>query len=212
MRFSVLAAPFLAALANAVLITSPTLNELIDLSKGPFTVTWTTVSTDPTTAHLTLANQAGGHTQFSYDFGEVTLSAGKYTVTKLDIPTDTAYQFRLVSVIPTDQGILAASNQFNITGTSTGATLTLSPGASTSASPATGTTSTATAAASTTESGSSESTSTSGSSDSSTLTTETTSTATSTSSAKPSGNAANPQAVRSGSMLALLVGAVAAMV
>lgn len=99
--------------ASAIEITSPTKNSEVDLSAG-VTVTWSTVSTDPKSAHLFLVNMAGGHTPFNKDLGEVDLSKGSITVKGLDAPNDESYQFNFQSTDSHNTGILAQSAQFEV--------------------------------------------------------------------------------------------------
>jgi hypothetical protein len=114
MRSSIIsAAALLAACVSAIKITSPSKNDVVDLAAG-VKVTWDTVSSDPKTAHLFLVNQAGGHTQYSKDLGEIDLSAGSQKVTVADVPNDTSYQFNVQSVTQLNTGILAQSEQFEV--------------------------------------------------------------------------------------------------
>lgn len=112
MRTSILAAALLAACAQAVQITGVAKDQKIDLASG-YTVTWSTVNSDPSTAHLFLVNMAGGHTPFSKDLGEVDLKKGSFSV-KESVAADTGYQFNLQSVDPLNTGILAQSQQFQV--------------------------------------------------------------------------------------------------
>ncbi|KAK3334103.1 hypothetical protein B0T19DRAFT_146214 [Cercophora scortea] len=114
MRFSIIAASLFAACVSAIQVNTPTKNQVVDLSAPGFKVTWSTVSSDPTKAHLFLVNQAGGHTPYSKDLGEVDLSSGSVTVIEANVPADTGYQFNLQSVDPLNTGILAQSQQFEI--------------------------------------------------------------------------------------------------
>ncbi|KAK4215525.1 hypothetical protein QBC37DRAFT_124025 [Rhypophila decipiens] len=112
MRSSVIAAAFLAACAQAIKVTSPTKDQVVDLSAG-FKVTFDTVSTDPTSAHLFLVNMAGGGTPFSKDLGEVDLTK-PFVVTEEDVPAQKGYQFNVQSVETHNSGILAQSQQFEV--------------------------------------------------------------------------------------------------
>lgn len=103
----------LAAPLHAIKITSPAKNDVVDPAAG-ITVKWTTVSTDPTTAHLFLVNMASGHTPYSKDLGEIDLTKGSFTVTESDVPDDEAYQFNFQSVQSQNTGILAQSEQFEV--------------------------------------------------------------------------------------------------
>ncbi|KAK3935164.1 hypothetical protein QBC46DRAFT_398115 [Diplogelasinospora grovesii] len=107
------AAALLAACAHAIQITAPTKNQVVGLSEG-FQVSWSTVSSDPTSAHLFLVNMASGHTPYSKDLGEVDLTKGGIKVTQTGVPADTGYQFNLQSVSTQNTGILAQSEQFEV--------------------------------------------------------------------------------------------------
>lgn len=230
MRFAALALLASFAAVQAVKFTSQASpGTTIDVSKGDIQVTWTDASTTQlTTAHLLLVNQAGGHTPFSYDFGEVQLASGSYTISKVDLPAGDDYQFELLATAPLNSGILALTQQFSITGSASGATLTLTAGSSGSAT--SGPSSTSTSSATTTSTsvvtvtsltsltsstGSSSSTISLPSGFLSTTTTSTsTSTSSSTSSSGPAQATSNDgarQGVAAGSVLALVLGAVAAL-
>ncbi|KAK3994215.1 hypothetical protein QBC44DRAFT_48656 [Cladorrhinum sp. PSN332] len=107
------AALLAATSASAIKITYPTKGESLPISSG-IKVKWTTVSTDPDSAHLFLINMAGGHTPFSRDFGEVDLSTGSIVISEKDVPADSTYQFNFQSVDENNTGILAQSEQFGI--------------------------------------------------------------------------------------------------
>ncbi|KAK0671298.1 hypothetical protein QBC41DRAFT_315922 [Cercophora samala] len=124
-----------ASMAAAIQITSPSKNDVVDLAAG-VQVKWSTVSTDPSTAHLFLVNMASGHTPFSKDLGEVDLSTGSIEITEKNVPEDGAFQFNFQSLKQNNMGILAQSEQFEnkkeagkdedevVTGTTTKATTT----------------------------------------------------------------------------------------
>ncbi|KAK1827002.1 hypothetical protein QBC39DRAFT_393986 [Podospora conica] len=112
MRSSIFAAALLAACAQAVQITGITKDQKIDLASG-YTVTWSTVNSDPSTAHLFLVNMAGGGTPFSKDLGEIDLKKGSITV-KEPVAAESGYQFNIQSVDPLNTGILAQSQQFQV--------------------------------------------------------------------------------------------------
>lgn len=113
MRTSLATLLALATPLLAIKITSPTKNTVIDPSKG-ITIEWSTVNTDPSSAHLLLVNMVGGHTPFTKDLGEIDLSAGHITVAVTDVPADSGYQFNFVSVEDQNTGILAQSAQFRV--------------------------------------------------------------------------------------------------
>lgn len=193
----------LAAPLFAIEITSPSKGDVVDLSKG-VTVEWTTVSTDPDTAHLVLVNMAGGHTPFTKDLGEVDLSTGSYTVKVKDVPSDTGYQFNFESNEPLNTGILAQSAQFEVTTSSEDEDEQSSSSSTATSSPSSSSSSGTTAASASTTSGS-ETTAT-------TLTTSTSASAASASasssaSSSSSTDAAAPTGLlaQSGSLFALVV-------
>ncbi|KAK4463889.1 hypothetical protein QBC42DRAFT_147852, partial [Cladorrhinum samala] len=102
-----------ATSVTAIQITSPSKHDKVSAATG-FEVKWTTVSTDPTTAHLFLVNMAGGHTPYSKDLGEVDLSTGSTVVNEKDIPDDNTWQVNFQSIETHNTGILAQSEQFTI--------------------------------------------------------------------------------------------------
>ncbi|KAH6839562.1 Ser-Thr-rich glycosyl-phosphatidyl-inositol-anchored membrane family-domain-containing protein [Chaetomium sp. MPI-CAGE-AT-0009] len=106
----------LAAPLYAVKITSPSKNDVVDPSEG-VTVKWSTVSTDPSKAHLVLVNMASGHTPFKKDLGEIDLSTGSFEVEEKDVPSDSGYQFNFESTETQNTGILAQSEQFQVKST-----------------------------------------------------------------------------------------------
>ncbi|KAK4186714.1 hypothetical protein QBC35DRAFT_500542 [Podospora australis] len=110
MRASIL---LFASAVSAIQITSPTKNSVVDISSG-VKVEWTTVSTDPSSAHLFLVNMASGHTPYSKDLGEIDLSSGSILVSEKDVPEDGAYQFNFQSLKQNNMGILAQSEQFHV--------------------------------------------------------------------------------------------------
>lgn len=112
MRSSVIAAAFLAACAQAIKVTSPAKDQVVDLSAG-VKVTFDLVSSDPTTAHLFLVNMAGGGEPFSKDLGEIDLTK-PFVVTEKDVPAQKGYQFNVQSVSKDNTGILAQSQQFEV--------------------------------------------------------------------------------------------------
>jgi hypothetical protein len=106
---------FAAASVRAISVTSPAKDEKVSLGSSSYTVKWSTVSSDPTSAHIFLVNQAGGHTPYSKDLGVVDLTLGSYTVAAISgLSADTGYQFNIQSVSSTNTGILAQSQQFQI--------------------------------------------------------------------------------------------------
>lgn len=221
MRSSFTTVLLAAAIAHvqAIKITSPSKNDELDVSKG-VTVEWSTVSTDPTTAHLVLVNAASGHTPYTKDLGEVKLSTGSITVTVKDVPADEGYQFNFESVDKLNTGILAQSEQFEVeasddednTSSSTGATTVKTSSTKTAASTGTNASATTlsqvTISATGTESGSADATASATGTESGS--TSATGTATGTAAPSASTGAAVGQAVQGG-MLAFVAGVVALM-
>lgn len=209
MRASVIsAAALLLASANAISILTPTKDEIVDLNDYSFTVTWETVSTDPTSAHLFLVNMAGGHTPYSKDLGVIDLTKGSYTVSKMTVDPDTDYQFNLESETTNNQmGILAQSEQFQIiksnSTSSSGSSSTItSSGSSTATGGAGSNPGVSTVSTPTTTLSTSTASSTAGSKNG-------TSTATAAKTTSTSGS--NAVKVAGGSILALMLGAVAVL-
>ncbi|RDW85574.1 hypothetical protein BP5796_03899 [Coleophoma crateriformis] len=120
-RFISLAA--LIAVAQAITVTSPTKNTLWN-SDNANTITWTSVSTDPTTVDIYLVHQASQPQISDLLFSNVDISKGSVDVTGLQLPTGEAYQINFVKPETTAQ-IYAQSEQFNVTGTAASATSTL---------------------------------------------------------------------------------------
>ncbi|KAK3949781.1 hypothetical protein QBC32DRAFT_30145 [Pseudoneurospora amorphoporcata] len=203
-----------ATSALAIKITHPEKNDVVDVKSG-VEVSWTTVNTDPKSAHLVLVNMASGHTPYSKDLGEVDLTKGSIIISESDVPNDSAFQFNFQSVDSQSTGILAQSEQFEVKNSEDDKKEpTTTKGAKTSA-PATLVTASepaasASATASTSEESSSAASSVSGASTLATVTGSATGTASGTASATavPTGAAGKLQ---SGSFLALAVGLVAVL-
>ncbi|BCR98680.1 GPI anchored serine-threonine rich family protein [Aspergillus luchuensis] len=132
----------LAAFVGALEVTSPKKGEDVDLSSS-FTVTWDTVSTDPSTFDLYLVNNAVYPTVEKKVASDVDTSKGSYTVSGLSGVTDgSGYQINLLSTSSTNSGILAQSEQFTVEGGSsstTTASASMTTSASSSSSSSTGT-------------------------------------------------------------------------
>ncbi|OJJ69628.1 hypothetical protein ASPBRDRAFT_45988 [Aspergillus brasiliensis CBS 101740] len=203
----------LAAFVGALEVTSPKKGEDVDLSSS-FTVTWDSVSTDPSTFDLYLVNNAVYPSVEKKVASNVDTSKGSYTVSGLSGVTDgNGYQINFLSTSTQNSGILAQSQQFTVEGgssstTTASASLTTSASSSsTSGSTSTGTeTSSSSSISSSSSTGStttSESTSTTASSSSSKLTTTSaantlSTTASSTRSASASGSSSTESASASG--------------
>ncbi|KAK3505447.1 hypothetical protein B0T13DRAFT_39219 [Neurospora crassa] len=214
-----------ASSALAIQITHPRKNDVIDPSSG-VEVTWSTVSTDPKSAHLVLVNMASGHTPYTKDLGTVDLTKGSVIISEKDVPNDSDFQFNFQSVDPLNQGILAQSEQFEVknsdddekettksaaaTQTTAAATQTTAAATLVTASDSAAATATSDAASSDDESSSSAAVSVSGASTLATVTGSATVTASGTASATHAPTAAAGK-VESGSLLALAVGLVAVL-
>ncbi|KAK3494207.1 uncharacterized protein B0T23DRAFT_103415 [Neurospora hispaniola] len=207
-----------ASSALAIQITHPKKNDVVDPSSG-VEVTWSTVSTDPKSAHLVLVNMASGHTPYSKDLGAVDLTKGSVIISEKDVPNDSDFQFNFQSVDPLNQGILAQSEQFEVknsdddkkeTTKSAAATQTTAAATLVTASDSAAATATSAAASSDDESSSSAAVSVSGASTLATVTGSATATASGTASATHAPTAAAGK-VESGSLLALAVGLVAVL-
>ncbi|KAK4098921.1 hypothetical protein N658DRAFT_509176 [Parathielavia hyrcaniae] len=205
----------LAAPLYAISITSPSKNDVVDPAAG-VTVEWTTVSSDPDTAHLFLVNMAAGNTPFSKDLGEVDLSAGSETVTVSGVPDGEGYQFNFQSVTTQNTGILAQSEQFEVEASaddeSSSSRSSSSASATASTSETASASSTESAFATTTETATTLSTVSSSATDSAATgaetatTTDAAETSTSTGGAAPTG-----MAVQAGSLFALVAGVAAVL-
>ncbi|KHE83800.1 hypothetical protein GE21DRAFT_1286566 [Neurospora crassa] len=207
-----------ASSALAIQITHPKKNDVVDPSSG-VEVTWSTVSTDPKSAHLVLVNMASGHTPYTKDLGAVDLTKGSVIISEKDVPNDSDFQFNFQSVDPLNQGILAQSEQFEVknsdddkkeTTKSAAATQTTAAATLVTASDSAAATATSGAASSDDESSSSAAASMSGASTLATVTGSATVTASGTASATHAPTAAAGK-VESGSLLALAVGLVAVL-
>ncbi|EAA33536.1 anchored cell wall protein 3 [Neurospora crassa OR74A] len=206
-----------ASSALAIQITNPKKNDVVDPSSG-VEVKWSTVSTDPKSAHLVLVNMASGHTPYTKDLGAVDLTKGSVIISEKDVPNDSDFQFNFQSVDPLNQGILAQSEQFEVKNsdddkketTKSAAATTTAAATLVTASDSAAATATSGAASSDEESSSSAAASMSGASTLATVTGSATVTASGTASATHAPTAAAGK-VESGSLLALAVGLVAVL-
>ncbi|KAL2856794.1 Ser-Thr-rich glycosyl-phosphatidyl-inositol-anchored membrane family-domain-containing protein [Aspergillus pseudodeflectus] len=132
----------LAVTAGALQVTEPKKNVEIDPSSS-FTVKWDSVSTDPSSFDLYLVNNAVYPPVDKKIATDVDTSDGSYTVDSISGLADgPGYQINLFSNEEHNTGILAQSQQFNVTGSD------VSSSSSSSATPTT--TSTSTSSTSTT--------------------------------------------------------------
>jgi len=153
---TILAFAGLMASASAILVTSPTKDQTIDLSKS-FDITWTSVSSDPSTFELVLVDQSKINNPIVIA-NSVKSSDNKYTVTKLAATPGANYKFNFLSVDPLNTGILAQSQTFNVTAPASSSS---SSSSTTSTITSTGTLTSTTTDASTTETSTSASITTS---------------------------------------------------
>ncbi|RDK41455.1 hypothetical protein M752DRAFT_327572 [Aspergillus phoenicis ATCC 13157] len=180
----------LAAFVGALEVTSPKKGEDVDLSSS-FTVTWDSVSTDPTTFDLYLVNNAVYPTVEKKVASDVETSKGSYTVSDLSGVTDgSGYQINLLSTSSTNSGILAQSEQFTVEGGSSSS--------STTTASASMTTSASTSSSSASSTGTSTGTDTSSTSSSSTGSSSITTTSSSTSSSSTSSSTSKLTTTTSG--------------
>ncbi|CDM30239.1 Cell wall beta-glucan synthesis [Penicillium roqueforti FM164] len=181
MRFStILSLLPLALSVGAIQVTEPSKGDDLDLSKS-FTVKWTSVNTDASTVDIVLVNNAVYPPVDEKIASGIDTSKGSYTASGLkDVSNGSGFQINLLSTEAKNTGILAQSEQFNVTAESSSSSTTTATGTSTGIS--TGTTTGTTTGTST---GSSTTETTTGTTTGLTTSTSTT-TGTSTSSASPS--------------------------
>ncbi|KAL3440374.1 Ser-Thr-rich glycosyl-phosphatidyl-inositol-anchored membrane family-domain-containing protein [Aspergillus insuetus] len=175
----------LAVTAGALKVTEPKKNVEIDPSSS-FTVKWDSVNTDPTSFDLYLVNNAVYPPVDKKIATDVDTSDGSYTVDSISGLADgPGYQINLFSNEEHNTGILAQSQQFNVTGSDD------SSSSSSSATPTTTSTSTSSTSTGTSTTTSTETDSESSSSTASTSLTTGASTTTSASSSESSSAAAS---------------------
>jgi hypothetical protein len=102
----------LAASVSAILVTSPAKDAQLDFSKD-VTITWTSVSTDPSTFTLELIDQSNVDSPIVIN-KDVKTSDDKYTLSNFAAPTGSTYKFNFISNDPQNSGILAQSQTFQI--------------------------------------------------------------------------------------------------
>ncbi|OWZ75419.1 hypothetical protein C365_05978 [Cryptococcus neoformans Bt85] len=117
-------ASFLASLAlsNAIKVESPN-KDTVWQSNSPQTVEWTAVDTDPRNFSIQLVNQAGyldGNSPVTLIDSQSTGDSGTTQSATVSYPggswpTGIAFQINLISTDSHNTGILAQSEQFNIT-------------------------------------------------------------------------------------------------
>ncbi|KAJ5243919.1 hypothetical protein N7489_004015 [Penicillium chrysogenum] len=156
MRFAtVLALLPLALSVGAIKVTEPAKNDEVDVS-GSFTVKWSSVSTDASTVDIVLVNNA------EKIASGVDTSKGSYTVSGLkDVTDGSGFQINLISTEAKNTGILAQSEQFDVTesdkssssATTTGTSSTVSSASSTASAASTSVVSTGTTSTASTSAG-----------------------------------------------------------
>ncbi|OXG21487.1 hypothetical protein J008_04353 [Cryptococcus neoformans] len=124
MHSTAIVASFLASLAlsNAIKVESPN-KDTVWQSNSPQTVEWTAVDTDPRNFSIQLVNQAGyldGNSPVTLIDSQSTGDSGTTQSATVSYPggswpTGIAFQINLISTDSHNTGILAQSEQFNIT-------------------------------------------------------------------------------------------------
>ncbi|OXC68964.1 hypothetical protein AYX13_02575 [Cryptococcus neoformans] len=124
MHSTAIIASFLASLAlsNAIKVESPN-KDTVWQSNSPQTVEWTAVDTDPRNFSIQLVNQAGyldGNSPVTLIDSQSTGDSGTTQSATVSYPggswpTGIAFQINLISTDSHNTGILAQSEQFNIT-------------------------------------------------------------------------------------------------
>ncbi|KAF9889393.1 hypothetical protein FE257_007294 [Aspergillus nanangensis] len=113
MRFNIVSIVAFVASTMALTVTNPRQNAQVDLSK-PLDIKWRSVEGDADTVTLELVNMAGNHV--NKKLADVKTSVGHYKVDKVwDIPTSEGYQINVLANNSRNTGILAQSQQFNVT-------------------------------------------------------------------------------------------------
>ncbi|KAL4938962.1 Ser-Thr-rich glycosyl-phosphatidyl-inositol-anchored membrane family-domain-containing protein [Aspergillus oleicola] len=167
MRFTLVSSVLpLAVSVGAISVTEPKKNSEIDPSES-FTVKWDSVQNDATSFDLHLVNNAVYPPVDKTIASDVDTSDGSYTVDGISgLEDGSGYQINLLSNDPQNTGILAQSQQFNVTVSdsdddSTSSSSASSTATSTSTSTSSTSSSSTTTTASATESSSAASPSTS---------------------------------------------------
>ncbi|KAJ5089844.1 hypothetical protein N7532_008528 [Penicillium argentinense] len=137
MRVSViLALAPLAISVGALQVTEPKKDAEIDAS-GSFVVKWSSVDSDPSTFDLYLVNNAVYPNVNKKIASGIDTSDGSYTAKGIDAAAGDGYQVNLLSDSTENTGILAQSQQFNVTGSSDSSSTTTGASSLTSATTAT---------------------------------------------------------------------------
>ncbi|KAJ5490323.1 Cell wall beta-glucan synthesis [Penicillium expansum] len=116
MRFSTILSLLPLALSVAAInVTEPAKGADVDVS-GSFTVKWTSVNTDASTVDIVLVNNAVYPTVSEKIASGIDTSKGSYTVSGLkDVSSGSGFQINLLSTDAKNTGILAQSEQFDVT-------------------------------------------------------------------------------------------------
>ncbi|KAF9789780.1 hypothetical protein BJ322DRAFT_1044150 [Thelephora terrestris] len=128
--FSVLSAALLFfATALGISVTSPVEGAFWDASKSTQSVAWNSVSSDPNNFTISLVNMVVYPNTNVVLQQNVLTSSGSATVNAPSSgwPTGQGFQINFIQQNPTGTAILAQSQQFNITGTSTSFSSSVSP-------------------------------------------------------------------------------------
>ncbi|KAF6794237.1 extracellular conserved serine-rich protein [Colletotrichum sojae] len=179
----------LLAAAEAVKVTKPAKGDEWDLSKTN-EITWDSVNTDPSSFEIVIVNQSS-YPPVEVKIGKVNTADGKYELKDAKVSAGDNYRINFVSTDPQNSGILAQSEQFDLTGTSSDDDKTTSASATASA---TGASTSGSASASASATGASTSGTATVTATASGLTTVTTGTAT----ASASGTASDASGSASG--------------
>ncbi|KAJ5872433.1 uncharacterized protein N7529_004786 [Penicillium soppii] len=129
----------LALSVAALKVTEPVEGAEVDVSKS-FTVKWTSVNTDETTVNIVLVNNNVYPPVEEKIASDIDTSKGSYTASGLkDVTDGHGFQVNLLSTSEHNTGILAQSQQFNVTESSKSSTTSTATGSTTSTGTATGT-------------------------------------------------------------------------
>ncbi|KAL4794309.1 Ser-Thr-rich glycosyl-phosphatidyl-inositol-anchored membrane family-domain-containing protein [Aspergillus venezuelensis] len=198
MRFTLVSSVLpLAVSVGAIQVTEPKKNVEIDPSNG-FDVKWDSVQGDVSSFDLHLVNNAVYPPVDKTIASDIDTSDGSYTVDGIDdLAAGPGYQINLLSNDPQNTGILAQSQQWNVTASDSDDDSTSSSSSATSTSTSTSSTSTTTGTSTTpeatsTETDSSSSSTSSSSPSSTTLTTTSTTSASSTESSSAASPSTSP--------------------
>lgn len=204
---AVVAFASLLAAVSAIQVTSPAKGDELDFSETN-EITWSSVSSDPTTFSIVLVDQTNMDT--TTIAASVNTADGKYTFTNFDAAPGSKYRINLIANTPKNSGILAQSEEFEITnaGTEDAASTTSASGTSSASSAATRSSGSATARTAT----ATDASATTGSSSTFSTGISTPTTTSNSTTSQPSGAATSPNAAAalgktfgvSGSLLAAL--------